>query len=159
MGDRRWNWLTRLWKSLTSTDNIEFARWRHSAPFWQHHNYISYFAMALTITFFSCRLFLYCLYNMWQLMHSVKISFLNSDCLLTSSLIQNTCNWWPHWYQNRWRPTVYGRWPAIFSVGFFYARRILHSASFLRLSVRPSVSRKVCPRRCAVCLRQLSFLL
>jgi len=25
--------------------------------------------MALTITFFSCRLFLYCSYNMWRLMH------------------------------------------------------------------------------------------
>jgi len=31
-----------LWKSLTSTDNNEFTRWRHSAPFWRHHNYISY---------------------------------------------------------------------------------------------------------------------
>jgi len=31
-----------LWKSLTSTDNNEFARRRHSVPFWQHHNYISY---------------------------------------------------------------------------------------------------------------------
>jgi len=30
--------------------------------------------------FFSCRLFLYCSYNMWWLMHSVKILFLNSDC-------------------------------------------------------------------------------
>jgi len=52
-------------------------------------------------------------------MHSVEISFLNSDCLLTSSVIQNACIWWPHWYQNRWPPTVYDRWPAIFSVGFF----------------------------------------
>jgi len=82
---------------------------------------------------------------------------------------QNTCIWWPRWYQNRWPHTVYDRWPAIFSVGFFglspfYAWRILHSTSLLRLSVRPSsvrpsVSRKVCPRRRAVSLRQLSFLL
>jgi len=32
--------------------------------------------MALTITFFSCRLFLYCSYDMWRLMHSVELSFL-----------------------------------------------------------------------------------
>jgi len=38
----RWKWPTRLWKSLTSTDNNEFTRWRHIAPFWRHHNYISY---------------------------------------------------------------------------------------------------------------------
>ena len=42
----------------------------------------------------------------------------------------------------------------------FYARRILHSASLLRLSVRPSVCLSIakCPRRRAVSLRQLSFL-
>jgi len=37
-----WKWPTCLWKSLTSTDNNEFARWHHSAPFWRHLNYISY---------------------------------------------------------------------------------------------------------------------
>jgi len=96
-------------------------------------------------------------------MHSVKISFLNSGGLLTSSVIQNICIWWPNWYQNRWPRTVYDCWPAIFSVGFFglspFFTRPCYGFLSVLPSVRPSVSRKVCPRRRAVSLRQLSFLL
>jgi len=116
--------------------------------------------MALTITFFSCRLFLYFSYNMWRLMHSVEISFLDSDCLLTSSVIQNTCIWWPHciWplasYLFRW----FLRSQPFFTRDAYCIARPCYGFLSVLPSVRPSVSRKVCPRRRGVSLRQLSSL-
>ena len=116
----RWKWPTRLWKSLMSTDYNEFTRWRHSARFWRHHNSISYLLWRWPLLSFHAGFsYIVRIIIMWRFMHCVEISFLNSDCLLTSSVIQNTCIWWPHWYQNRWPCTVYDRWPAIFSVGCF----------------------------------------
>jgi len=135
---------TRLWKSLTSTVNNDFARWRHSAPFWRHHNYIGYLLWCWPLLSFRLG-FSYIVRKICGglcTLSKYRFWILIVSWLLPS--IQNTCIWWPHWYQNRWPCTVYDRWPAIFSVGFFglspfYAWRILHSTSLLRLSVRPSV--------------------
>jgi len=124
--------------------------------------------MVLTITFFSCRLFLYCSYNMWRLMHCRNIVsefWLFVDFFrytkhlhLVSPLVPKSVTSYNIWplasYLLRW---------FLRSQPFFYARRILHNTScygFLSVlpSVRPSVSRKVFPSRRAVSLRQLSFL-
>ena len=103
-------------------------------------------------------------------MHSVEISFLNSDCLLTSSVTQ-------HLYFPFVSPigTKIGdlvqymtvgqlSFPLVSSVSALFTRDTYYIArpcyGFLSClpSVRPSVSGKVCPRRRAVSLRQLSFL-
>jgi len=99
-----------------------------------------------------------CSYNrpMWRLTHSRNIV---SDCLLPSSVIQIKHLHSVISYRLQYIIIGHLHFPLVSWVSaLFYARRILHSASLLRLSVRPSVSRKVCPRRRAVSLRQLSFL-
>ena len=77
-------------------------------------------------------------------MHSVEISFLNSDCLLTSSLYKIPAFVGPIGTKigDLVQYMTIGQlsFPMVSSVSaLFYAGRILHSASLLRLFVHPSV--------------------
>jgi len=103
-------------------------------------------------------------------MHSVEISFLNSDCLLTSSLYKTPAFVGPIGTKIgdlvQYMTVRQLSFPMVSSVSaLFYAGRIPYCIArpcygFLSIlpSVHPSVSHKVCPRRRAVSLRQLSFL-
>jgi len=140
----RWKWPTHLWKSLTSTDNNEFTRWHHSARFWRHHNYISYLLWRWPLLSFRvgfsyivriicdglCTLSKYRFWILivcWLLPLYKTPSFSSPIGTKIGDLLQ---------YMTIGQLSF----PLVSSVSaLFYAERILHSASLLRLSVRASV--------------------
>jgi len=146
----------------------EFARWRHSAPFWRHHNYISYllwrWPLLSSRVGFSYIVRIICdglctlsKYRFWILIVCGLLPYTKHLHLVAPLVPKSVTS-----YSISPLASLLFRWflrsPPFFTCDAYCIARPCYGFLSVLLSVHPSVSHKVCPRRHAVSLRQLSFL-